>query len=238
MALFLTFVSGLFFLVGIILFKFIKKHNNITIASMATASIILIGLIIFDIIPEILEQKNIYLWLFVIFGLLILILVDKLIPHHNHDHHENDEESKEHQDHLLHISIITMVALILHNMIEGMALYGVSINDLKNGILMTIGIGLHNLPFGFQIAGYDTNGKNKILVILLVLSGLLGGIIIYLFGSINTTFEGIIIALTLGMLLHILVFEFLKEVLNNIKQKATIYGIIIGIILLVIINLI
>ena len=38
------------------------------------------------------------------------------------------------------------------------------------------------------------------------------------------------------MLLHILFFEHLKEVLEEIDKKDTIYGIIIGIILLFLIN--
>ena len=38
------------------------------------------------------------------------------------------------------------------------------------------------------------------------------------------------------MLLHILFFELLKEVLEEIDKKDTIYGIIIGIILLFLIN--
>ena len=116
-----------------------------------------------------------------------------------------------------------------------MALYGVASNDLKSGILMLLGIGLHNLPFGFQIAS-SQNKKNILLLVLLILSGFIGGITFLAFGELNETFEGIIIALTLGMLLHILFFELLKEVLEEIDKKDTIYGIIIGIILLFLIN--
>ena len=174
---------------------------------------------------------------FVIIGLFLLILIDKLVPHHEHNHHENDEEKEDHKNHIEHISTITIIALLLHNIIEGMALYGVATTDLKSGILMLTGIGLHNLPFGFQISATKKNNKNKMLITLLVLSGGIGGLLFLIFGNLSPILEGIIIALTLGMLLHILFFELLKEVYEEIHKKETIYGIIIGIILLVVINI-
>lgn len=234
----LPLISGLFFLIGIIIYRLIKRKKELTIISMSCAMIIIIGLIVGDLIPHLIEINNYNLILFVIIGLVFITLLDKIVPHHHHEHHENDEKTKEHQEHLKHIGIITILALLLHNYVEGMALYGVAIENFKSGILMCLGISLHNLPFGFQIASYNAKEKNKILVILLVLSGLFGGITIYLFGHISHFVEGIIIAITLGMILHILIFELSKEVFDNIKKKETFYGIIIGIILLIIINLI
>lgn len=238
MALLLTFISGLFFLIGLIIYKFIPDKVAATKTSIACASIVITGLIIFDLIPELIEVKKWWLVFFVLLGFIVLILIDKLIPHHNHEHKEHDELKKDHINHIDHISTITIIALLLHNIIEGMALYGVSISETKNGMLMLLGIGLHNLPFGFQIASAEKNNKNKTLITLLVISGFIGGLIFLIFGNINEIFEGIIISITTGMLLHILLFELLKEVIKEIHKKETIYGIIIGIILLVVINVI
>ena len=235
MALILTLISGLFFLIGIIIYNFISNKIAFTRMSISCASIVIIGLILFDLLPELISIKKWWIFLFVIIGLLLLIIIDKLIPHHEHDHHENDEGKIDHINHIEHIGTITIIALLLHNTIEGMALYGVASNDLRSGILMLLGIGLHNLPFGFQIAS-SQNKKNIPLLVLLILSGFIGGIIFLAFGELNEIFEGIIIALTLGLLLHILFFELLKEVLEEIHKKDTIYGIIIGIILLILIN--
>lgn len=238
MALLLTFFSGLFFLVGIIIYNLVKNKTNLTRLSISCASIVIIGLILFDLLPELLELKKWWLIFFVLIGLFILIIIDKLIPHHEHDHHENDENKKEHIEHIQHVSTITIIALLLHNIIEGMALYGVTSTDTKSGILMLLGIGLHNLPFGFQIANYKKDSKSRFLLLMLILSGFIGGLIFLLFGSISPILEGIIISLTLGMLLHILLFELLKEVLEEINKKETIYGIILGIIILIVINII
>ena len=232
-ALFLTLISGLFYLVGLIAYKFVKHKKELTIAAISCAAVVILGLIIFDLLPELIEINNLVLFVFVILGFCLLFLIDKLIPHHNHNHHKNDEDTKEHKARLEHVSIITILALSLHNLIEGMALYSIGLENLHSGILMVVGIGLHNLPFGFQIAGV----KNKLLVFLLVISAFLGGLITFFFGDIDELLQGIILALSLGMLVHILVFELFKEIKENAKHLWTIYGIIIGILILVIINL-
>ena len=233
-ALLLTFLSGLFYLVGIIIYKFVKHKNELTVAAISCAAVVIIGLIVFDLAPELIEQDNAWLFVFVILGFVLLFLIDKLIPHHHHKHHAHDETTKEHKDRLEHVSTITILALSMHNLIEGMALYSISLESIRSGILMLIGVGLHNLPFGFQIAGT----KNKLLVFLLVISAFLGGLVVFFFGNIDEFLQGVVIALSMGMLLHILLFELFKEIRENIRQKATIYGIIIGVILLIIINLI
>lgn len=233
-ALLLTFLSGLFYLVGIIIYKFVKHKNELTVAAISCAAVVIIGLIVFDLAPELIEQDNAWLFVFVILGFVLLFLIDKLIPHHHHKHHAHDETTKEHKDRLEHVSTITILALSMHNLIEGMALYSISLESIRSGTLMLIGVGLHNLPFGFQIAGT----KNKLLLFLLVISAFLGGLIVFFFGNIDEFLQGVVMALSMGMLLHILLFELFKEIRENIRQKATIYGIIIGVILLIIINLI
>ena len=91
MALLLTFFSGLFFLVGIIIYNFVKNKTLFTRLSLSCASVVIIGLITFDLIPELIEVDKWWLIFFVIIGLFLLILIDKLVPHHEHNHHENDE---------------------------------------------------------------------------------------------------------------------------------------------------
>ncbi len=233
-ALLLTFLSGLFYLVGIIIYKFVKHKNELTTAAISCAAVVIIGLIVFDLAPELIEQDNAWLFVFVALGFILLFLIDKLIPHHHHKHHAHDEDTKEHKDRLEHVSTITILALSMHNLIEGMALYSISLESIRSGTLMLIGVGLHNLPFGFQIAGT----KNKLLVFLLVISAFLGGLVVFFFGNIDEFLQGVVLAISMGMLLHILLFELFKEIRENIRQKATIYGIIIGVILLIIINLI
>ncbi len=236
-SLFLTLISGLFFLVGITLYKIAKNKEKLNLISIGSGGVILLGLMVTDLIPELWEIGRWWLILFIFLGLSILMLLDLFIPHHEHHHKEKKDDIKEHHGHIIHIGLMTLMALLLHNFVEGIALYNISENSLKAGVLMTLGIGLHNLPFGLQIASYDKNNKN-ILILLLVLSGLAGGILARFFGELNELLLGAVIAITLGMIIHIFFFELLKEVINNRKKKETKYGIIIGIIILILISLI
>lgn len=236
-ALLLTIITGLFFLLGIFLNKICKSNKNINILSISLSFIILINLIIFDIIPEIKERITFYTFLFIILGLVLLKLMDFFVPHHHHEHKEKNDNIKEHNNHLNHIGFITIMALLLHNVIENMALFNVTISNFKAGILMCLGIGLHNIPLGFQI-GSNLKNKGKFNIFILTISGFIGGIISLLFKDIPESITIYLLSFTLGMLIYLTIFELLKEVVQNIKNKYTYFGFIIGIILIIILRFI
>lgn len=229
-----TIFSGLFFLIGIVMNNKDKTSNFTT----SLAFVVLFGLLLFDLLPEMLEAKNYYLIIFCLIGFFSLIILDKLIPHHHHDHKEEQDDKIEHVEHLNHVGVITIIALTIHNMIEGLSLYSVTLSSIKSGLLMMIGISLHNIPLGFQIgASIKDKKKNILLIAILCMSSFLGALTIILFGTIKEEILGYLLSLTFGMLLYILIFELFHEVLINIKRKETKYGILCGIVILVLINL-
>jgi len=75
--------------------------------------------------------------------------------------------------------------------------------------------------------------QNKLLILLLTLSSLLGGIIFLIIGDISNIVLISITSITVGMLIYIAVLELLPEVITDIKEKETIIGLIIGLILLI-----
>ncbi len=236
LSLILAILTGLSFLVGIIVLKNVKHKEKMLNFTMSLAFVVLLGLLLFDLLDELLEFNNILLIIPLILGFIIFILLDKLIPHHSHEHTKNKTVKEEH---LEHIGIITMVALVIHNLIEGVTLYTIALNEPLSGVLMAISISLHNIPLGFQIGNLINNkSNNKFLIILLCLSSFIGAIFIMIFGSLNEFIISILIALTFGMLLYILIFELYGEIKNSLKKKETGYGIIVGIIVLFITYLI
>lgn len=230
----LTLLVGLFFLIGIIVLKNAKNKNELSIFTISLAFIVMLGLIFIHLLPELIETKNYLLIIPSVIGFLILIFLDKLIPHHHHEHSDNNCDKHDHEEHLNHIGIVTIIALAIHNIIEGISLYSVTLNDIKSGLLMMISIALHNIPLGFQIGNVIDYKNNKLLVTFLCLSSLLGSLIMIIFGGLSETLISILLAITLGMLLYILIFELLNEVIRNIKKKETLFGIIIGLIILII----
>lgn len=249
-ALLLTLLVGLFILLGSFIGLNYKDNKRFTDFSISVAFGVIISLILFELLPETFEVLNgeigVVRTIFVIIilsliGITLLKLLDLFVPHHEHEVHHKHQHSSDkcHNDHLYHIGIMSSIGMIAHNIIEGMSLYLVSSTSLISGILLCIGIGLHNIPMGLVISSTLTSSnfsKNKVLKISLIVSiaTFIGGILMFMIDGVNELVEGILLGLTLGMLIYISIFELFHQIYHMKNKKITITGIIIGIILLVI----
>lgn len=234
MALITTLVAGLFFLVGALLALFEKNKKGLIEFSIGLSFSVMVFLLAFDIVPEIkelLEDKGaIFMYIFIIIGIIILKLVDMLVPHHDHD-----EEIKTHERHLKHIGIISALALVIHNIIEGMGIYNIAAYDFKAGLLMAIGVGLHNIPFGIEItATLSETKKSKkstiMSITLLTLSTVLGGLVMMVFKTIDDFILGSLMSLTVGMIIYLVLFELLIELGASKNRKYSVAGLLAGVI--------
>lgn len=238
----LTFITGLFFLVGGLISKRFKNKESLNIFSISLAFIIIINLIAIDLFPEVLElfeghkigTKVGIIIISVLIGIVLLKVLDMFIPDHHHEHKNNEENIKEHISHEKHIGVLTVISLILHNILEGFAIFGMAVNNFKLGLMICISVALHNIPLGTHIFSKLDFKKNKGLIWLLTLSSLIGGIIFLIVGDISASILGIITSITLGMLIYIEFFELLPELIHNFKRKETVFGLGLGIILLAI----
>jgi ZIP family zinc transporter len=163
-------------------------------------------------------------------GIGLLKILDLFVPEHNHEGH-----SKKHlEGHMEHIGLISTLALFLHNIIEGSALYSTSLTDIKMGVFMLLGVSFHNIPLGIQVSSLIKNKKEKLLMIsALALSSVVGMLLISLFNT-SDLINGILMSITLGMLIYITFIELFCEVKEHIKDKSLINGLIIGLIITVI----
>ena len=148
---------------------------------------------------------------------------------------------KEASENLIHIGIMTTLALLLHNIIEGMAVYSTALVDSSLALSIAIGVGFHNIPLGMVISSSfyhsSKNIKKTIISLLLVsISTFCGGLIMYLFKitSVNSVLLGVLLSLTLGMLLFIVIDELFPRIKNTKDKKTVFIGIAIGVILLLI----
>ncbi len=238
----LTLIAGLFFLVGGIISLKVKNKDKLNHFSIALALVIIINLLVMDLIPEVFELLDSYdlsfkiliILIFGILGILILKGLDFFIPDHHHEHHDNESNKKEHISHLKHIGTLTLISLILHNLLEGFAIAGLTFNNFEMGIMICISVALHNIPLGTTIFSSIDIKKNKLLVLSLTLSSFIGGLVFLLIGEISSLVLAIISIITLGMLIYIAFMELLPELYQNIKKKETILGLLTGIVLIVI----
>lgn len=242
MAFLATLIAGAFFLVGALLAFFGKNRKGLVEFSIGMAFSVMLLLLAFDIVPEVLElleeKGTIFMYVFIVIGIVTLKLIDILVPHHDHD-----EEIKTHDRHLKHIGIISSLALIVHNVIEGVGIYNIALVDFKAGLLMAIGVGLHNIPFGIEItATLNETKKNKasvfLNILLLTLSTVFGAIIMMIFKSINDFILGSLMSLTIGMIIYLVLFELLTELGTSKNKKYSTAGLITGVLFMVIILII
>lgn len=244
-ALFLTLVLGLFILLGTIIVFFLKNNEKFVSFSLALAFGVMMCLSIFELFPESyehLEEMGIWgipiLVVGILIGIVLLKLLDCFIPHHATDegHHHS---KKEHIEHLYHIGIVSSIALVLHNIIEGMAIYGTASTSIQLGLLVGLGVGLHNVPMGMVIAStfYKSNeSKKRTLMIsfFISISTFVGGMIMFFLNGImkGELILGILLSITLGMIIYIALFELLEQMIHSKNKKETVIGMILGIFIL------
>ncbi len=238
-ALIMTLLLGIFIGIGALLAILTKKQHQIIDFVMGLAFSLLVMLIFTELLPEsiaYLKLKNI--WAFLIFGclgVLLLKVLDNFVPDHHHSKMTQEEEKKS----IAHIGILSVAALFLHNLIEGMVVYLATYKDVTTGAIMSLGIGLHNIPLGMIVTStfYQTDqkeGKSFLAVLLLSFASFLGGLFLFFLKikTLSPFLIGCIFSLTIGMLLYLLVFELWPRVKKSKNRALTNYGLILGVILL------
>lgn len=243
MGLILTLLLGIFIIVGAVIVFVTKNNDKFVQFSISLAFSVMLMLLAIDLVPEAYEVidtgNDIYNTLYILvgaaIGFILLKILDNFIPDHDDDPNTSSDDLKN----LKHIGLVSSIALVIHNIVEGMAIYLLVSSDIKTGLMACVGVGLHNIPLGMVIAStfYKSNNsiKKTLLIILgISLSTFVGGLIIFLFPLTNVLsyIESISLTLTIGMLLYILIMELLPKVISYKNKKITIGGIVTGIVLL------
>ena len=235
----LTLLLGIYFLIGAMFVLLSKNRKKFVEISICVALGVMVMLILLDILPETLEVLNnpigyLFMIIFIVFGFAVLVILDRFIP----DHDDDLTTHKDDNDNFAHIGMISAAALMIHNIIEGMALFTTALTDMKTAIMLSIGIGLHNIPMGMVITStltrYKKDRKKAIpIVTLIAISSFIGGVIMTLFSKYITDFiVGILLAMTIGMLLYIIIMELLPKVRHMTNKKDAIVSFLIGVFLM------
>lgn len=239
MAFLLTCIAGLSTLIGTIpIFIKLKNESKIINASLSFAAGVMICVSITDLIPESINMlgKNlngviiiILSFLFMIIGIIISVIISRFIP--------DDMCVNTNKVNLYKVGIISMLAIIIHNIPEGIATFISTTKSISLGLSLTIAIALHNIPEGISISVpiyYSTKSRLKAFLYTLIsaISEPIGAIITYLFlyPFINNIILGLLFSLIAGIMIEISLTELLPSSLkyNNIKITKVFF--IIGII--------
>ena len=235
----LTSLAGASTMIGVILI-FIKKKNinKIILSSLAFAAGVMICTSITDLIPEslILLKTNLsgnisilICILSIILGIIISMLIDYYLP----DNKLKIDKNKS----LYKVGIISMVAIILHNVPEGIATFMATNNSIKLGISLTLAIAMHNIPEGISISVpiyYSTGNKLKAILYTFIsaISEPIGALLAFIFfkNIINDIILGILFSVIAGIMMQISICELLPESKKYHNTKYLITFFILGII--------
>lgn len=241
----LSFLAGLSTVIGALIIFFDKRKNNkIVTISLSFAAGVMICVSLTDLLPNsykmMLDGTNVFpkvmlTLIFMVIGVIISMLIDKYLP--------SDYESKDNKG-LYKIGIISMVAIILHNIPEGIATFITSSNNISLGITLSLAIALHNIPEGISIAVpiYHSTGSKLKAIMYALLSGMsemVGSILAYFFLAplINEHVMAALYAIIAGIMIHISVYELIPGAYKESTLKGVLKYFLIGFAIMIVSHL-
>ncbi len=167
-------------------------------------------------------------------GVLIILLLDKTIPH---IHIIKGYEGPRGPSRALKKVVLLVLAIMIHNIPEGMAIGVSTIYDVANGLVIAIAIGLQDIPEGLAVSlpiYMVTKSPGKSIGIG-VLSGLTELIAAYIplgilaaFNTSTTTLLPFLMSLSAGAMIYVVVHEIIPEIYGHKHDEPSTIGFFIG----------
>ena len=213
------------------LFIFVKTKNNDRLISkcLLFSSSVMFTISLFDLIPSSYASlTKVYLFIPSMLIIAISALFGALVIH-------TINTSFNSSNTLYKIGIISMIALIIHNVPEGIITFITTSNNTRLGIVLAFSIALHNIPEVIAIAVpifYSTKSKRKAFIYTFIssISEPLGALIACLLINIinNPYFFSLILSFTAGIMIYISIFELFIEGVKYSKLKDILIFILLG----------
>lgn len=208
----ITILAGFSTMIGIFPIYFHKKKQDVIIpVCLSFAAGVMISISLFSLIPEAIDAISqsfvlfpsiLIVSIFIVIGILFSSFADQKI------------EKKFANNQLYKLGLISVVALMFHNIPEGIITFISSNQDLRLGITLSIGIALHNIPEGISIAVpiyFATKNKKKAILLTFIsgFSEFFGAVLAFFFLApfITSFILGSILSMAAGIMIYISLFE-------------------------------
>ena len=239
----LSTLAGLSTLLGFLPLLFnLKNEDSIVLKSLAFASGVMLTVSFIDLIPESYNllasifkgfPAFLLLLIFLVIGIIFSILIDKFLPNNSNIDIKNKK--------LFRLGFVSMLAIIFHNIPEGIATFLSASTNQKLGLSLALAISFHNIPEGISIAipiYFSTKNKKKAFIYTFIsgFSEPVGSLIAYLFLAkyMNDFLMSILLSFIAGLMIHIALFELLKESVSYKEKKRTTLFLFIGILFMIV----
>ncbi len=262
----LTLIVGLSMGVGSLFSFFVKETNKRFLAiALSFSAGIMIYVSFMAILPEGIEllettmgNMGQYIALLGFFGGMFLTAIMEKLVHkyaggihdhggHSHEEHSNEEHNhEEHADkhegeHLSKLGLMSAVAIAIHNLPEGLAIFTAGLKDITLALPIAAAVIIHNIPLSIAISVpiYYSSGSKKKAFTYSLLVGLcqpLGAVIGYLLFSrfFTDTLFGFLFSVVAGIMIFVSLDELLPASQKYEDHHLSVYGAIAGMIVMAI----
>lgn len=241
--LFITCIAGVFGpLVGGLLALKGKKDDTSLAMLLALSLGMMLAMVSFDLLPESIENLNLYAVVGIILVCVagMLVLDDKVHHHHhlqeetNQDlHHHGEVFEYSHTNNYLELAIMMIVSVGLHNFPEGLAIGSSLLHTFYAGLFMAVLLMLHNIPegMGMMVGMLKGNVPKKKALGIVMCSGIptvAGGLLGVILGNINEVFIGAFLSIASGCMLYVIFFELIPQIHLLANKKKVILCELLG----------
>ncbi len=251
----LTIIVGLSMAVGSGLSFFIRRNNKRFLSlALSFSAGIMIYVSFMEIYPEgkelieaqLGEHKGTWIALLGFFGgMFLTAAIEKIVHsfggHHHHNHDDHDHDGHDHGNHLSKLGLMSAVAIAVHNIPEGLALFTAGLKDISIAIPIAVAVVIHNIPLGIAISVpvyYSTGNKGKAFAysLLVGLCQPAGAVIGYLLLSkfFNDITFGILFTIVAGIMVFVSLDELLPASQKYEDHHLSVYSAIVGMIVMAI----
>ncbi len=173
-------------------------------------------------------------------GMFIIAIIDRLIPSEGNPHEAKSIESGDNKPQkLMRMGIFTALAVAIHNFPEGLATFVSALQSPNVAIPIVVAIAIHNIPEGIAVSVpiYQATNSKKKAFMYSFLSGFaepVGALVgwLLLMPIMSDAVFGIIFASVAGIMVFISVDELLPTSREYGEHHLSIYGLILGMIVM------
>ncbi|MDK2983669.1 MAG: zinc transporter, family [Thermococcaceae archaeon] len=157
----------------------------------------------------------------ILLGIVLIYAIDRFVPH---EHLVKGYEGPEELKNRLKVVWLIVLAVIIHNLPEGLAIGTSLAFDVKRGVVTAIAIGLQDFPEGTVVSlPLATLQKKKLQPILMgALSGVAEWIMVLVGAFFFTIFHSLLpygLGLAGGAMLYVTVKEMIPEIYKHEKNE-------------------
>lgn len=207
---------------------------------LSFAAGVMLAISFLELIPQSIIVSSIWICVIgIIGGALVMLGVDKIIPHLH-----PGLGGQEHGKSLRRVAIYLLTGIFLHHFPEGIAMGIGLLTDIKHTFIIALAIAIHDIPEGIcTSAPYYYATKKRLKAFLLSLStavpSIFGFLFAYYFFSILPIWiVGFLTAATAGIMVYISADELIPVSCSKMTNHSTIFSLILGVLLVILLGLI